>query len=757
MHVKKTNFMGYLIMIPSSFNLQANDLQRYLRDDDQSWAKSLLDVSILTDRAKEHLYPDRLFPRMGVMTIYGMAGAGKTKLMKKLFQHPSVLHRFDLCAWINIGSKYKSENILVDTLAQLYPHIDRENISGDAELAADLCAQLSYKKCLIVLDDLWRQEPVHLLNKFLPNIKGELMVTTRLMKVALFGPCDRAMKLRLMNKDESWDLLREKVFSEDLCPDELEIVGKKIAEKCEGLPLLIIAVAKHLSMYEKTLEFWNRVVENRASVFMDAQRDISKTLLPSYEFLPQHLKSCFLYLGVFTQGYEVSASKLKNLWFVEGFLEPNPSQTLEACATRCLKELVDRTVVLVRQTASDLITNKSCALHFVFWHLSCDLAMKNKFFHALTSYIDDDSTESTHRRLCIRYNSLLGFKEVCDAISSMSALRSLLCTGPPHQYPVPLSFESRLLKVLEALAIRFYEFPIQVVKLVQLRYLALTCNGELPSSISKLWNLQFLIVTDYLTIKSSRNSPYLPKEIWEMKELKHLEVSGRMLPDPDSEALLPNLLTLLEVSVHSCTKKVLKRIPNLKKLGIQIELEPNMKSNPFHNLNRISRLRKLESLKCVVVNPSLGPEVVFSPPDPRSMFPPRLKKLILSGLGFPWEYMRRIGKLKNLEVLKLRSYAFRGPAWKIKFEEFDQLKFLSFEDTDLVRWDLPFNKELRFLSIKHCYRLQQLKYFMTVRIEKIEVVNSHPLAVAWAEKMKETNWMRKMETLEIDVQSSWRT
>ncbi|KAL0364537.1 UNVERIFIED_CONTAM: hypothetical protein Sangu_0551300 [Sesamum angustifolium] len=60
--------------------------------------------------------------------------------------------------------------------------------------------------------------------------------------------------MRFLTEKDSWDLLCEKVFGEEhSCPPQLEEAGKKIAKKCKGLPLAIIAIAKHLSKAEKML------------------------------------------------------------------------------------------------------------------------------------------------------------------------------------------------------------------------------------------------------------------------------------------------------------------------------------------------------------------------------------------------------------------------------------------------------------------------------------------------------------------------
>lgn len=149
---------------------------------------------------------------------------------------------------------------------------------------------------------------------------------------------------------------------------------------------------------------------------------------------------------------------------------------------------------------------ETCRLHPVFWHLSNGEAAKNNFFHAMNKYVDCpiESIQS-QRRLCIHNNILLGLKDVQESMESLTTTHSLLCVGPPHQYPVPINFNYMLMRVMGALTIRFYEFPVEVVKLVHLRHLGLTCNGNLPTSISNLWKLQHLIVRRYMNIKSSRS------------------------------------------------------------------------------------------------------------------------------------------------------------------------------------------------------------------------------------------------------------
>ncbi|KAK6128715.1 hypothetical protein DH2020_037565 [Rehmannia glutinosa] len=656
-----------------------------------------------------------------------MAGIGKTTLAMEIFQDPLISSQFDCRVWVTLGPECPHREIICGILAQIDPHIDIMHIEGsDEELDEYLHKSLKDRRYLIVLDDIWDVGVMDGLKGLLPDdINGSrVLLTTRIKDVADVGGIHQRYWMTDLHDTESWCLLRELVFGEELCPPQLEKAGKKIAQKCEGHPLTIVIVADFLRKADKTPDHWNKVAEKENSVFNDAYDKMLGVLYPSYQYLPQYLKACFLYMGVFPQKYEISLPKLFMLWIAEGFLEPGPDKSIEDFAMECLADISRRSLIVEVQKRYNYRT-KTCRLHSVFWHLCLVEARKNKFFHVVNSYADSlvEAIKDQHR-LCIHKNILFGIKEVYNSMASISTARSLLCTGLHHPYPVSICLGLRFLRVLDALTIPFYEFPIdQILNLVHLRYLALTFyNGNIPSSISKLWNLQFLIVHRHLSIKLYGSQSYLPIEIWDMKELKHLQIMGSDLPDPCYETpILKNLLTLLDVSARSFTKGVVKRIPNLKKLGIRIELELDS-IEPLSCFHHISNLRRLESLKCVILNPIVAPHIEPLP-------------------NFPSE-MSTIASLPNLKVLKLRCYAFRGPKWEIYGEAFAQLEFLLIEDTDLVHWTVgdggfPFLETVR---IKNCYKLEEVPEEFRNSIITIHLIDCNPLAVTCAKEIQ-----KKME------------
>ncbi|EYU17704.1 hypothetical protein MIMGU_mgv1a025955mg [Erythranthe guttata] len=642
-----------------------------------------------------------------IVSLVGMAGIGKTTLSKKLFHDPFIVSCYSRLVFVTIGPKYRLADILVDILTQVNPDFDEIMLMKGEKVLAGLkrmvYESLKYLSYLIVLDDVWEIDLCSVLLELFPDDKNgsRVLVTTRMKKVADCAKPLNICKIPFLDKKESWDLLREKVFGEEEpCSYRLEKAGKKIAENCEGLPLTIITVANILSKVDKTIEYWNEVADDKQnSVYKDAYEQIF--------------------------GY--------------------------------CDDLYATNVIMFDNETFDFY------LHSSFWYLCNKEAARTKLFYALNCHGDtlpEEGIES-QRRLCIRNNILLAIKDVHNSIASDSKVRSLLCTGYFHKYPVPLFLEHlRLLRVLDALSIRFYEFPIKVLKLVQLRYLALLYNGNLPSSISKLWNLQYLIVIQHPRIvKSVGNLLYLPIEIWNMNELKYLYTCGRDLPHPCCEgSLLPNLLKLGGVGPQSCAKSVLEKIPKLKALSIDIELAPDA-TEPLTCFDHVSHLHQLQELRCYIMNPTLKTEVV-TPLVPLSDFPLSLTALVLSGLGSPWEEMRNISSLPNLTHLELKFYAFRGPKWEVRDNEFQSLLYLEIEDINLEQWTfqnclcLPV---IQGLHIAHCYKLKEIPLTFGKSLLSIKIVECNPMAVKCAIKLKEEwddKYAGRERLLELVVRSS---
>ena len=101
------------------------------------------------------------------------------------------------------------------------------------------------------------------------------------------------------------------VFKEAINLDkhpELNEQAKLILKKCSGLPLAIVTMGGFLANQPKTAMEWRKLNEHiSAELEMNPElRSIRTVLQKSYDGLPYHLKSCFLYMSIFPEDQKVS-------------------------------------------------------------------------------------------------------------------------------------------------------------------------------------------------------------------------------------------------------------------------------------------------------------------------------------------------------------------------------------------------------------------------------------------------------------------
>lgn len=126
------------------------------------------------------------------------------------------------------------------------------------------------------------------------------------------------------------------------------------------------------------------------------------------------------------------------------------------------------------------------------------------------------------------------------------------------------------------------------------------------------------------------------------------------------------------VSAQSCTRGALERIPNLQKLGIRVQLAPDVVEHYSFLYDTCEYIHRFETLKCVVVNPIVDVAAPHGLPPELSR---RLVKLCLSRLRYPWDNLGQASSLPLLRVLKLRRYAFRGPNGKLAYSNLKHFEF----------------------------------------------------------------------------------
>ncbi|XP_042039554.1 putative late blight resistance protein homolog R1A-10 [Salvia splendens] len=673
--------------------------------------------------------------------VLGIRGIGKTHLAQTVYDDPDVVSMFKMRAWVEVSLDYSKKEILLGLLRSM-----RKLGSGkgqeiaEDDLARRLSKVLSLGNYLVVLDDVCNPEAWDNLRELFPDWHNgsRVMLTTTQKKVAENGG-GFIKEIRPLDGDEPWALLQSVVFRYKACPEKLVATAKRVSDNCKGLPLAIVTIGGVLM--EAGPNDWEIAASSLTHCGNSCDDLIDSVMSLSYKSLPKYAKACLLYMGIFPNNYDIPLSKLFKLWIAEGFIDKNEQfNSLEKMADGCLSLLVERGIVVVSER-NPVGKIKTCRVDGVYYEfLKKKAEEEEKFFHVVDSYTTSFPDDTwTHERFSIRVNIQFAGK---DELKLKKPVRSLLFDGAQEQNPRWVHLDFKFLRVLDALKIKLYGFPDEILKLVHLRYLALTYPGEIPDEICGLWNLQFLIILQHVSSKTSEVVSWLPIEIWNMSELRHLQLMGRDLPAPStSSPRLENLVTLLDVSSHSCTPEIFERVPNLKKLGVRIESPALDAAQDLSFLSHLTLLASLESFKCVVMHPDFTSQVASPNPIVVS-FPATLTKISLSGCGLSWDNMKAIATLPKLESLKLRWYAFRGSEWNQKGDgkDFPRLRFLLLEDLDIQWWKagsghFPW---LTNLVIRHCYKLQEIPAVIgnIPTLKKIELVDCNSSAQRCAQEIK---------------------
>ncbi|XP_057800212.1 putative late blight resistance protein homolog R1C-3 [Salvia miltiorrhiza] len=600
-----------------------------------------------------------------------MGGIGKTTLARHIFEHALVKEHFDIRAWTTISQTYNVRETLMQVLHQVSGDLGSD--LSENELGEKLYKYLYGRRYIIILDDMWSVEVWDKMRFFFPdyNDGSRVIVTTRLSNLAAELTNSNSIGMRFLDDVSSWNLFSKTVFGDEGFPLQLEEIGKKIVEKCKGLPLSIAVIGGLLAKSELTLEYWEHIEENLSSI-VNSENDeyCLRVLKLSYDHLPAYLKPCFLYMGRFEEDKAIRVSELMRLWVSEGFLKPIIDKSLETVAEEYLKELVDRNLILVGWLGA--VGNiKYCKMHDLVRDLSFQEAEKQRFYYVLGQHCPPGI--NSQRRIVIRRRT--SDKTVRDALETMSSLaRSFICDADT----VPELLDFRFLRTLSTYKYSEGYLDENVFQMVNLRYLwaRFRYRFQIPSSISLLWNLHTLIVTYKGELTTA------PVEIWKMHQLKHVEFVG-YLPDPpsgDSDVMMENLETLKGVIDFNLNEEMVKRIPNIKKLSISYE---NKVMERVKCLSYLQCLSKLESLTCIIDD---GREEYLQ----SISFPHSLKKLYLRcGKFHLEEILEKIASLPLLEKLQLYKGQFARRSWEIVEGQFPSLKYLKLSECgDMECWTL---------------------------------------------------------------------
>ncbi|XP_027099161.1 putative late blight resistance protein homolog R1A-3 [Coffea arabica] len=703
--------------------------------------------------------------QLEVISLVGMAGIGKTTLAKRLYNDPRVVYHFHVRGWACLAEGQKVKNVLYNLLSSVILDNASLHKMTNQEMGDKLYEYLKGKRYFIVLDAIWGSFIWNSwLKQYLPddNTGSKILVTCRMQNVVIEISAPVSIhNLQFLGQIESWNLFVSKVFAHnESCPRELMELGSEIVGRSKGLPLAIVVLAG-VAKKDKTPEWWTYIVQNIGSCIHGEEGQFIDILASSYEHLPNHLKSCFLHIASFPQNYEIPV-KLVWSWIAEGFIKDTREEKLEDVAEDYLRDLVDRSLVVVSKRRSNGGI-KTCYIHDLLRYLCFKKGKDSKLLWPICRYRQLSLFSPSHPTLynyffaCAAENKLIHCRKKQEPTSGCFHSYSFHHVQSNHVNITHLSIYLdeqkslvyKLLRVLDLEYIILENFPMEILQLVHLKYLALRifCLRYL-SLLSNFWNLEtFILCTEKASVT-------LQQDIWKLVKLRHLHISSELEFEDaglssSSPLMLYNLQTISQVCPSGGSfQNILARMPNLIRMGLHLTLSNNAKNFEFPDLSSLNSLKRLK-----FEYQTLG-VIKFCLPQP-SKFPPNLKKLTLVGSHLDWKEMSVIAMLPNLEILKIKDNFFSGPLWEGSDKEFCHLKFLKLSHINLQQWIASSSSFpcLEQLVLNGCLDLEEIpsSFRENCTLDRIEVYRSSQSALDSARQIRESQKYMGNDKLKVII------
>nr|UBY06987.1 NBS-LRR disease resistance protein [Dasypyrum villosum] len=542
-----------------------------------------------------------------VVSIVGFGGLGKTTLANQVYD--DLEGQFDCKAFIPVSQKPDMPRLLNSLRSKLGIN-ESSGISEVQDIISQLREHLANKRYIIIVDDLWDQEAWEIIRCAFPeNGNGSrVIVTTRVEGVAI-SACsyhrENIYRMKPLSSEDSRRLFMNRVFgSENMCPSNFEEVSNEILKKCGGLPLAIITIASLLACrQERSRNDWENIQNSLGAQFAinPTLKGMRNILNLSYMNLPLHLRTCFLYLGMYPEDYEIMRDDLIRKWIAEGFVSNSHGTNLEDVGISYFNELVNRSLI---QPARNK-WNKVCyKVHDMMLDLILSKCAEDNFNSV--AYTSKDMTRLSNCTYQIRRLSLIStIDRTSETLSwtvsdRTSQLRSLVWFGACKSIP--------RLSQLKYIRVLSFEYPYllgrshhldltAISQLFQLRHLKVSEHwyAELPTEIRGLVHLDTLDVPN----------GSIPSDIEHLPRLSNLTLGCyELIGLPERIGIMESLRTLHGFKLQRSSLEALEglgKLTNLRSLklyhSIGVECNQLEKAKVDALVSSICKLRNLKYLQ----------------------------------------------------------------------------------------------------------------------------------------------------------------
>ncbi|GLU05063.1 hypothetical protein SLE2022_221840 [Rubroshorea leprosula] len=495
-------------------------------------------VRSLVDSSSQHDLP--------VMIIVGMAGLGKTTIAKAVFRNDNIQEHFgDNKMWVCVSENFDVKRILME----MFKYCSGSS-SGDEDFGSrdrvmkEIQKKLGEKNYLLILDDVWNEERQrwedlrHCLLGISKN-KGsriKVLVTTRLEKVASLMALTNEHIHRpwLLTVDDCWTIIKQRAFGDNSVPEGLEGIGKQIARRCKGVPLVASIIGAILQNKRDKRE-WQAITENRVWDSLENEGGILDIIKFSYDRLPTlALKQCFAFCSIFPKDFVMEREMLIQIWMAQGFFESSEeisNMTAEDIGDKYFRHLLSYS--LFQDERRDDVTGsvEFCKMHDLIHDFAQSISKSE------TLIVEERPRSNISHDL--RHLNLIDGREMVPSILGDVA-KKLQTLFSKHSFSNGVQVDLIRLRVLSLRDVYdAKQLPTCFGNSKSLRYLDIsrTQMEELPKFITKRYNLQTFRFMDCNSLKMP------PGGIGDLINLRHIYFNDEECM-PANLGRLTNLQTL---------------------------------------------------------------------------------------------------------------------------------------------------------------------------------------------------------------------
>lgn len=567
--------------------------------------------------------------------VYGLDGAGKTTVVEEIAETTKHKKMFDAVVMANVSRNPDIERIQMEIAEQLNLTFIEKTIVGRANrLRQRIKAE---KTILVILDDIWptfelekvgiplgddRTSRIQNKQNIEQNVKQnvcKLLMTSNNKDVLLEKEVEEefTFRLELLGELETWHLFQFMV-GDKVKDTSLQSLAPQVAQKCAGLPLLIVTVGRGLK--NKDIRVWEdalRQLESNSHAGMDMKT--YSTLELSYNLLV--------------------SQAMKDIFLLSSTLQDIDTEYLlkVAMGLNIFKDI--NTVYHARNTLHSIILSLQASCLLDKCNTSGKIQMNNYVRDVAVSIALRDQHVFVKEKLSdLKEWPTKDFRESSQIILYGCNVRKL-----PERLDCPNAkfffFESvqpsveisnivfegmESLQVLDLKGLNLSALPTSFQSISSLQTLCLDhCVLENMDAIGSLRNLEILSLVKSSMIK-------LPSEIEKLTKLRMLDLSHSGI-----EEIPPNIISSLTTLEELY----------LGHTSIKWEEENSPKQNKNASLAELRQLSNLTVLELQI------PEIWVLPRDLKLMFEKLKKFKIVIGKVWEWVQMEK-GNLNTL-MLKL--------------------------------------------------------------------------------------------------------